>query len=104
MARRSWNRCECGKKLHRKKGHTICIPCKKQGKITDKPKAWKHWNAQMKLKTVLPIIGLVALTALGTVGYIKRDDLMYKAYKKSSDLNRKLYDYQIKKENITSYH
>ncbi len=45
MARRSWNRCDCGKKLHKKKGHTICIPCKKQGKITDKPKAWKHWNA-----------------------------------------------------------
>ena len=58
----------------------------------------------MKLKKVLPIIGLVTLIALGTVGYRKRADLMYKAYKKSEDINRKLYDYQIKKENITSYH
>ena len=58
----------------------------------------------MKIKKVLPIVGLVALTALGTIGYIKRDNLMYKAYKKSDDVNRKLYNYQIKKENITPFH
>ena len=49
----------------------------------------------MKIKKVLPIVGLVALTALGTIGYIKRDNLMYKAYKKSDDVNRKLYNYPI---------
>lgn len=27
MGHNTWNRCACGTKLHRKKGHTICVPC-----------------------------------------------------------------------------
>ena len=49
------------------------------------------------VKKILPLVGLVALTALGTIGIIKKDKIAYKIYQKS-------YDYQIKKENITPYH
>ena len=50
-----------------------------------------------KIKKLLPFVGLVALTALGTLGIMKRDRIAYKIYQKS-------YKHQIKKENITPYH
>jgi hypothetical protein len=28
MARRNWTKCECGAKLHVKKGERMCYPCK----------------------------------------------------------------------------
>lgn len=37
MSKRSWLRCQCGVKLHRKKGHRICYLCakkeRKEGKL-----------------------------------------------------------------------
>ena len=48
------------------------------------------------VKKLLPLVGIVALTALGTVGILKKDTLLYKLYQKS-------YKYQIKKENITPF-
>jgi|TARA_R110000796_G_scaffold156472_3_gene273264 branched-subunit amino acid transport protein len=48
------------------------------------------------LKKLLPFVGLAALTALGTVGILKKDEIAYKIYQKS-------YKHQIKKENITTY-
>ena len=44
------------------------------------------------LKKLLPFVGLAALTALGTVGILKKDKIDQKSYK-----------HQIKKENITTY-
>ena len=32
MARNTWNRCACGMKLHRKKGHFVCVPCQKKAR------------------------------------------------------------------------
>ena len=49
-----------------------------------------------KIKKLLPLVGLVALTALSTIGIIKKDEIAYKIYQKS-------YRHQIKKENITPY-
>ena len=49
------------------------------------------------VKKMLPFVGVVALTALGTLGIIKKDKIAYKIYQKS-------YKHQIKKENITPYH
>ena len=49
------------------------------------------------VKKILPFVGVVALTALGTLGIMKKDTLLYKLYQKS-------YKHQIKKENITPYH
>ena len=48
------------------------------------------------VKKILPLVGLAALTALGTIGIIKKDKIAYKIYQKS-------YKHQIKKENITPY-
>jgi|TARA_Y100000310_G_C19956673_1_gene479356 hypothetical protein len=50
-----------------------------------------------KIKKLLPFVGLVALTALSTIGIMKKDEIAYKIYQKS-------YKHQIKKENITPYH
>jgi hypothetical protein len=49
------------------------------------------------VKKLLPLVGIAALTALSTVGIIKRDSILYKIYQKS-------YKHQIKKENITPFH
>jgi|TARA_R110000803_G_scaffold112946_1_gene181364 hypothetical protein len=49
-----------------------------------------------RIKKLLPFVGLAALTALGTIGLIKKDDIAYKIYVKS-------YKHQIKKENITPF-
>jgi hypothetical protein len=48
------------------------------------------------VKKILPFVGLIALTALSTIGIMKKDELAYKIYQKS-------YKHQIKKENITPY-
>jgi branched-subunit amino acid transport protein len=48
------------------------------------------------VKKILPFVGVAALTALGTLGIMKKDTLLYKLYQKS-------YKHQIKKENITPY-
>ena len=49
-----------------------------------------------KIKKLLPFVGLAALTVLGTIGIIKKDEIAYKIYQKS-------YKHQIKKENITPF-
>ena len=49
-----------------------------------------------KIKKLIPFVGLVALTALSTIGIMKKDAIAYKIYQKS-------YKHQIKKENITPY-
>jgi hypothetical protein len=49
-----------------------------------------------KIKKLLPFVGLVALTALSTIGIMKKDEIAYKIYQKS-------YKHQIKKENITPF-
>ena len=46
------------------------------------------------VKKLLPFVGVVALTALGTIGIMKKDSILYQIYQKS-------YKHQIKKENIT---
>ena len=48
------------------------------------------------VKKILPFVGVAALTALGTLGILKKDMIAYKIYQKS-------YKHQIKKENITPY-
>ena len=50
----------------------------------------------MKAKKVVPIIGVAAIAALGAAGFLKRDSLIYKLY-------RKTYKHQMKKENITPF-
>ena len=50
-----------------------------------------------KIKKLLPFVGLIALTALSTIGIMKKDQIAYKIYQKS-------YKHQIKKECITPYH
>jgi len=49
-----------------------------------------------KIKKLLPFVGLIALTALSTIGIMKKDQIAYKIYQKS-------YKHQIKKENITPF-
>ncbi len=46
------------------------------------------------VKKLIPFVGVAALTALSTLGIMKRDRIAYKIYEKS-------YKHQIKKENIT---
>jgi len=48
------------------------------------------------VKKILPLVGVAALTALGTLGILKKDKIAYKIYQKS-------YRHQIEKENITPY-
>tara|TARA_R110000737_G_scaffold87055_2_gene119722 strand:+ start:264 stop:419 length:156 start_codon:yes stop_codon:yes gene_type:complete len=50
----------------------------------------------MKPKKVMPIVGVAAIAALGAVGFLKRDSLIYKLYQKT-------YKHQMKKENITPF-
>ena len=49
-----------------------------------------------KAKKVLPFVGLGVLAGLGTLGFMKRDNIIYNIYKKT-------YKHQVKKENITPY-
>ena len=46
------------------------------------------------VKKLIPFVGVAALTALSTLGIMKKDEIAYKIYEKS-------YKHQIKKENIT---
>lgn len=47
-------------------------------------------------KKIVPLVGLVVLAGLGAIGFLKRDSISYKIYKKT-------YEQQIKKENITPF-
>ena len=46
------------------------------------------------VKKLIPFVGVAALTALSTLGIMKKDEIAYKIYQKS-------YKHQVKKENIT---